>query len=146
MKTVIFHTETAVLKFSAAEIAAILNLKRDGYRTKEASEIQDYLESQSSDLIKLPSRFSYFGFIALDLLRDGKGSAFCKTCQMEYSSTVLKSGSIGFGKNPLKVKMEKKGGIIRNLFGKKQRMGMMGGERYLCPKWHELIFVITWIT
>jgi hypothetical protein len=42
--------------------------------------------------------------------------------------------------------IQKKGGILRRLFGKRIRVNTFGGESYLCPEEHELISVMTWIS
>src|SRR4030042_2110094 len=117
-----------------------------GYlRIKEAAGILDYLKLQTADLIKPPSIFSYFGFIALELLKDGKGSAFCKTGHKTYQARELQSVPIGLGKNPLKVSLRMGIWILKRLFSKKKYISGIGGERYLCPEGHELISMITLI-
>lgn len=91
---------------------------------------------------KSPPGNRFLGYIVLNLLGKEKGSIFCKTCKKEYPSRKLQSASVGFGKNPLRVNIKEKGGIIKKLFGKRVRMKMMESERNLCPKDHKLISMI----
>lgn len=87
-------------------------------------------------------------FIVLILLGHGKGSVTCKTCNETYRADQLKLVTIGHGRTPFEVNNQRKGGIFRNLFkrNKIERMGKFGGGGYECPKRHELISVVTWIT
>jgi len=146
MDTAIFETDNAIFSFDLTDVLPLLVCYSSKHQIEEATDLLKKLESMTGDLRKVPSENGFFGYIALDLLGKGKGSAFCKTCQVKYPARVLRSTSIGFGRNPLEVKFEREGRIIKRFFGKKQSMGMMGGESYLCPEGHELISVITWIT
>ncbi|MFC1816300.1 hypothetical protein ACFL0M_10245 [Thermodesulfobacteriota bacterium] len=55
---------------------------------------------------------------------------------------------LGPGENPFKVNLKhEKGGIIKRLFGNKQKLpGMFGGKGYECPNGHDLIIIKTWVT
>jgi hypothetical protein len=146
METAIFEMDNAIFSFALPDVLSFLSSYSSEHQVEEAAELLRILESMPSDLRKVPRHNEFFGYITLDLLGKGKGSVFCKSCRKEYPSTELQSTSIGFGKNLLAVNLKKEGGIIKRLFGKRVRMGMMGGERYLCPNNHELISMITWIT
>jgi hypothetical protein len=146
MDTAIFETDNAIFSFALPDVLNLLSGYSSEHEVEEATELLKILGSMPGNLRKVPRHNEFFGYITLDLLSKGKGSVFCKACKTEYPSTELQSASIGFGKNPLAVNLKKEGGIIKRLFGKRIRMGMMGGERYLCPHNHELISMITWIT
>lgn len=87
-------------------------------------------------------------FIVLILLANGKGSVTCKTCNETYRPDQLKPTTVGHGRTPLEFIDQQKGGLFRNIFKRRKvkRMGMFGGRGYECPKEHELISVVTWIT
>ena len=85
-------------------------------------------------------------FIILEFLKTGRGSVTCKTCNSTYQANELFPVAIGHGTSPFSVNLKQRGGIKR-LFQKKQRLpGMFGGRGYKCPKGHELISMVTWIT
>ena len=145
MRTVIFETQDATFYFDASEAISSLKYYAIEHKVSEAAELLLSVESSSSESIKISSH--YFGYIVLDLLRKGKGSVFCKSCEKNYQASQLHSKPVGFGKSPFSVNLKEKGGIIKRLFGKKKQiMCMRGGEAYDCPNGHELIGMITWIT
>jgi hypothetical protein len=146
MDTAIFETDDAIFSFALPDVLNLLSNYSSEHQVEEATELLKILRSMPGNLRKVSRHNKFFMYITLDLLGKGKGSVFCKSCKTEYPSTELQSTSIGFGKNPLAVNLKKEGGIIKRLFRKRIRMGMMGGERYLCPNNHELISMITWIT
>jgi len=88
-----------------------------------------------SPAIKVES--DYFGYIALDLTRAGKGHAYCNACKKMYDSNQLISRPIGFGRTPFGVNLKEKGGIIKRFFSKKKLISGIGGEAYDCPKGQE---------
>jgi hypothetical protein len=104
----------------------------------------DAISSCPSPAIKVKS--DYFGYIVLDLIKAGKGHVYCNVCKEMYDSNQLTSRPLGFGKSPFEFNLKEKGGIIKKLFGKKKRITGRGGEAYDCPKGHELISMITWIS
>lgn len=87
-------------------------------------------------------------FIVLILLDNGKGTVICKTCIETYRPDQLKPITVGHGRSPVDFIEHQKGGILKNLFKRKRikQIGIFGGRGYECPKGHELISVVTWIT
>ena len=145
MLTVIFETQDATFYFDAADAISSLKYYAIEHKVNDAAKLLLSIESSSSESIKISSH--YFGYIVLDLLGKGKGSVFCKPCQKNYQTSQLHSKPIEFGKSPFSVNLKEEGGIIKRLFGKKKHMlGMRGGDAYDCPRGHELIGMITWIT
>jgi hypothetical protein len=92
----------------------------------------DAISSCPSPAIKVKS--DYFGYIVLDLIKAGKGHAYCKVCKQMYAPSQLTSRPLGFGKSPFSINLREKGGIIKRLFSKKKHISGMGGEAYDCPK------------
>jgi hypothetical protein len=145
MHTAIFETYNAIFYFDDPDAISSLKYYATEHKVIEAANLLQLIESSSSESIKISSH--YFGFIVLDLLSKRKGSVFCKPCQTTYLPGQLRSLPVGFGKSPFSINLKQEGGIIRRLFSKKKRITCMrGGEAYDCPKGHQLISMITWIT
>ena len=145
MSTTIFETEKAIFYFDLQDVFA--SLQDHSSCDRDAAELVNVLESSSTEITRIPSENGFFGYIAVDLLSKEKGFVFCKDCQKTYLAEELKSLPIGFGESPFRVKVFRKGGIIRKILGRRiKRVGMMGGKRFECPRGDELISVITWIS
>ena len=149
MQTVVFETDNAIFYFESSD--AICCLKHySEHKVRGAIELLETISSSSSEVINIES--DYFGFTVLDLLKNKKGSVFCKSCQKIYLPGQLRSAPVGFGKSPFEVNLKEEGGfikkIMKKLVGKKEPKitSMRGGEKYECKDGHELISMITWIT
>lgn len=145
MRTVIFKTENAVFEFDLTDVQDHLYHYTSKHNVDEATKLLESLSTQSGRCIDIPKDSQYFGYIALDLIKAGKGSVTCKVCNKIYKPGQLKPVIIGHGETPFSVNLKGKGGIKR-LFGKKQNPPMFGGKGYECPVGHELISIITWRT
>ena len=141
MKIVIFENRNAIFDFPLPDV-----IERLGHyveqNVREASEVLEAVSSSPLSTIKVTS--DYFGYMVLDLIKAGKGHAYCKTCKEKYDPGQLTSIPLGFGRTPFAINLKPKGGIIKRLFGRKQLICENGGEEYLCPHRHELIGMITW--
>jgi hypothetical protein len=104
----------------------------------------DAISSSPSKVIEVAS--DYFGYIVLDLIKAGKGHAYCNTCKQMYDSNQLISRPLGFGRSPFEVNLKEKRGIIKRLFSKRKHASGIGGDAYDCVKGHTLISMITWIS
>jgi len=146
MKTVIFNTVNAVIKFDQKKVQKFLICKGSKYDLDEVAKLSDLISGKSNETIVIPEEPVYFDHIALDLISAGNGSALCKICNKTYQAGQLKSIKVGFGGSPLDIQREKKG-VIKRLFAKKRKPPTMyGGGGYTCPEGHNLISVITWKT
>ena len=143
MKIVKFENNNAIFESDLPDVIDRLKYYSD-QNVHEAAAILDAVSSCPSSTIKVTS--DYFGFTVLDLIRADKGHAYCKVCKETYDPSQLTSRPLGLGKSPFSINLEEKGGVIKKLFGKKHRITGRGGEAYDCPKGHELIGMITWIT
>jgi hypothetical protein len=142
VQTVVFETDNAISYFESSD--AIFYLKYySEQNVRKAIELLETISSSSSEVINIES--DYFGFIVLDLIKAGKGEAYCKVCKKIYYPSQLVSNSVGFGKTPFSVDIKPEGGIIKRLFRRKRLICGRGGEAYACPKGHELISVTTWV-
>jgi hypothetical protein len=143
MPTVMFENSNAIFDFELPDVIDRLKYYSD-QNVHEATDLLDAISSCPSPTIKVTS--DYFGYIVLDLIKADKGHVYCKVCKEMYDSNQLTSRSLGFGKSPFEVNLEEKGGMIKRLFGKKQRIMGRGGEAYDCSEHHVLISMITWIS
>ena len=143
MPTVMFENPNAIFDFELPDVIDSLKHYSD-QNVHEATEILEAISSCASPTIKITS--DYFGYIVLDLIKADKGHAYCKVCKEMYDSNQLSSRPLGFGKTPFSINLKEKGGMIKRLFRKKQRITERGGEAYDCPNGHELIGMITWVS
>jgi len=143
MKTVIHKNDNAIFDFPLPDVMERLK-HYSNQNIPEAREILNQISSCPSKTIKIESY--YFGYIVLNLLKEGKGHVYCKACRKTYDSNQLSSRPLGLGRTPFEVKLKEKGGMIKRFFGKRQHISGRGGEAYDCPKGHELIAKITWIS
>jgi hypothetical protein len=143
MPIVMYGNRNAIFDFELPDVIDRLKYYSD-QNVHEATELLDAISSCPSPTIKVTS--DYFGYIVLDLIKADKGHAYCRVCKEMYDSNQLTSRPLGFGKSPFEVNLEEKGGMIKRLFGKKQRIMGRGGEAYDCLNGHRLISMITWIS
>ena len=145
MTAVIYETENARFEFSLIDATNRLDYYVSKHNVDEASDLFHFLSFCLDDPIRVPEERTYFGFIALDLLDEGKGTATCKICRKLYEPKQLKPVPLGEGKNPFNVTLSKKGGS-NPMFKKKRRIPMFGGRGFKCPEGHALVAMITWQT
>jgi len=136
MTTVIYETDNAIFSFTSTNVTQ--SITQSNNKTEQLNKLLQQLTSSPPDLITIPKEYTDFAYIALDLIKKGKGSVTCKTCNKTYRPDQLQPTIVGHGKE--------KGGI-KKLLVKGQRLpGLFGGHGFTCPKGHELISVITWRT
>jgi hypothetical protein len=81
MRTVMYENHNAIFDFTLP--AAIERLKYySDQSVRKATKILDAISSCPSPTIKVTS--DYFGYIVLDLIKAGKGHAYCKVCKETY--------------------------------------------------------------
>jgi hypothetical protein len=142
MTTVIYETDNAIFSFTSTDVTQ--SITQSSNKTEQLNKLLQQLTSSPSDSITIPKQTTDFAYIALDLIKKGKGSVTCKTCNKTYRPDQLQPTIAGHGTSPFNLK--EKGGI-KKLLAKGQRLpGMFGGHGYRCPKGHELISMITWRT
>jgi hypothetical protein len=146
MRAVIFKTQNGVFKFDQKEVKEIIRCNRSKYDLDQVANLQDLISTECNETIVIPEEPVYFDSIALDLIRTGTGSVFCKSCNKRYSVKQLKSIKVGGGAKPFFIRQEKKKGIKRFLKKRRKPPSMCGGEGYTCPADHNLISMITWKT
>jgi hypothetical protein len=145
MQIVIFKTEEGIFKFNRSEVTKYIKREISDHSLGEDKRLELLLNS-TGDVIEINSEDESFGYIALDLIEQGFGQVTCKVCNRTFNSSELIPITIGFGKSPLDLNVNMKGGL-RNIFRrKKQNPSMFGGKGYQCPEGHELISIITWRT
>lgn len=129
MNTVIFKTEEAIFQFDRKTVMECLEHQKTLYEIKELDLLLDVISSQPDQTILSSAEHQYFGFIALELLSAGKGSAFCKNCGKRYCSNQLEGYTVGpLGEASFKAIKGKIRGF-KSLFRKKPKpFGMYGGK------------------
>ena len=147
MSTVIFKTEEeAIFQIDRKAVMECLENRKSSYEIKELDTLIQVLTSQPEKATLSFEEHRFIGYIALELIKVGEGSVFCKNCGKQYRFHQLKAFTVGPDETTFKVNMGKKGGF-KSLFRKKPKpFGMYGGKGYKCPEGHELIFMITWQT
>ena len=147
MRKVIYETETARFQFKQRYVMEHLKKRVSERPIDDVIKLIDFITSTPGETIKIPDEYDYFGFVVLTLIEENKGSIACKTCNETYEPGQLKSTTVGHGTSPFKSNIKWKGGIMKGLFGKREKqMGLFGGKGYECPKGHELISMLTWVT
>jgi len=144
MNTVIFNTENAVFKFTQKEVKENLICKHSEYAPGEVTRLLELISTDSDETILSSVFHHYFGFVVLDLISEGMGTAVCKICGETYEAGQLKEFAVGHGKNPFNINQKIKGGI--RLFEKRKNPSIFGGHEFLCPAGHKLISMETWKT
>ena len=146
MKTLTFKTEEAIFQFDHKAVMQCLEDRKSSYDVQELNLLLDVISSQPDQTILSSTEHRYFGFIVLDLINDGEGSAFCKNCGKRYHSNQLEAFTVGPDEATIKINIGKRGGL-KNMFCKKPKLpGIFGGKKLRCPEGHELITMITWMT
>jgi hypothetical protein len=143
--TVFYETDKAVFRFTVEDVRDHLNRTEAEYDAKEVTLLKDLLSSAKVDSITIPKDHRLFPHIALDLIRDSRGTVWCRRCGKSYESGQLKLVTVGHGETPLSVDVKGRG-WLRKIFGKKERLPLFGGRGYQCPVGHELIAAVTWRT
>jgi len=146
MRAVIFKTQNGVFEFDQKEVKEIIRCNRSKYDLDQVANLQDLISTECNETIVIPEEPVYFDSIALDLIRTGTGSVFCKSCNKRYSVKQLKSIKVGGGAKPFFIRQEKKKGIKRFFKKRRKPPSMCGGEGYTCPEDHDLISILTWKT
>jgi hypothetical protein len=146
MNIVIYKTEDAVFQFDRSDIIMQLEREISDHNLTENKRQLELLLNSAEDVFEINSADSSFGYIALDLIEQGIGQVTCKKCNRTYNGSELKPITIGFGKSPLDLNVNMKGGI-RDIFRRKKlNPSMFGGKGYQCPEGHQLLSIITWRT
>ena len=147
MITVIYETETAIFQFDRTHVMEHLKKRVSERPIDDVIQLIDFITSTPGETIKIPDEYDYFGYVVLTLIEENKGSITCKTCNETYEPDQLKPTTVGHGASPFTTKLKRKGGMMKRLFGKREkRMGLFGGKSYECPKGHELISMLIWVT
>jgi hypothetical protein len=145
MATVSYQTENGIFRFTVEEVKEYIDRYETQYDTSDVTVLLYSLSLTSGDSITMPKELSLFPYIALSLIKDSKGTVYCRICRKTYGPADLKAMTVGNGESPLSVNVKKKGGR-RKLFGMRERLPLFGGRRYQCPEGHELIAMATWRT
>ncbi len=153
MSEITYDTDDAAFIFPFKTVKEKLKDIIKEHNVSDAHEIYNFISSSTTDPIRLnEEEHPYFGFIALDLIKEGTGISYCKTCDNTYLNNQLKPYQLGHGENPFGPDYKPIWSFkvifmnIQDMFKKRIRISGEGGKGYKCPKGHPLIAKITWIT
>ena len=76
MKSVIFSNENGIFQYAASDVLECIKSSKTETNVPEADSILEYLSKTNEDPVTIPCNYNYFGFIALELIGSGKGSAW----------------------------------------------------------------------
>jgi hypothetical protein len=85
--TVVYETDKAVFRFTVEDVRDHLNRNKPGYDGEEVTALKDLLSSARVDSITIPGNLRLFPHIALNLIRDSNGTAYCMACGKTYGSS-----------------------------------------------------------
>ena len=143
MFTIIFKTSNAVFKFNQKDVEALLSSLVTNNDINEAAALLKLVKTASGKIILSPDNHQYFGYVAMDLIAAGKGSATCRACGKTYKADQLNPITKGHGTSPFEITIQKKGGIKGS---RKKNPSLFGGTKFQCPEGHTLISMETWRT
>ncbi len=84
MTSIIYETENGVFYFDKTESVECLNQYLSSHKLEDAAKILEFISNSQDDPIRLPDNFDWFGYIAMYLTNEGKGSVNCKICQVSF--------------------------------------------------------------
>jgi len=118
------------------------------YYLNQQKEVKELLDPKTSKLVIDPNDFK---LVIFDLIKERKGiKTFCKECDRDYfpdQISVEKMGTYADSQAEKNFWKRMKGLFERKkLEMKSGRIGRFGGERLYCPKMHEMLTVIRWIS
>ena len=155
MVKVKYENEDTVMEFDYLDVMRQLSKRIDAYCVHDDSKLLERINDQSDNgtkdsEIEGDSRsFNRFCYLICDLIDDEKGEIYCKTCDRIYKpDQIIKESVSPFDR---KVSNKTYKGIkkfFKNEYGIKGRIHISGsgGNTYLCPNRHELLYVRTWIS
>ncbi len=153
MSEITYETDYAAFSFPFKTVKEKLKEIIKEHNVSEAHDIYNFISSSTTNTIRLnEADHPYFGFIALNLIKEGIGTSYCKACDKTYQNNQLKPFKLGLGEYPYDPDYKPIWSFkalfmnFKDMFKKKMRMPGSGGKGYKCPEEHVLIAGITWIT
>ena len=95
MKTVIFQTGKAVLKFGQRDVTERLIGSESEYDSDRVTQLLELISTDYDETILSTADHHYFGYVALDLIRAGVGTAICNICGKIYDAGKLMEFAVG---------------------------------------------------
>jgi len=95
MNTVIFNSENAVFKFDKKEVKERLICKQSEYDPDEITQLLEFFSTDANEILLNPDDHQYFGYVVLDLMGAGIGTATCDICGKSYDASQLKEFTVG---------------------------------------------------
>ena len=142
-----YETETSIFKFALNDVKRILETYIKEYQIDDYSNVLTELTSSNDDPIISLKDIDSFHHVIMDLIKQDKGRITCKPCKITYTPHDLQEHPLGLGKLPISPTPKISLSLFKNKYKRKPKMTTgFGGIIFLCPKGHELISIVTWIS
>ena len=151
MSKVKYANEGTIMEFDCLDVTSQLSKRIDEYHVDADAILLERINEQSengtNDIeIGGDSRLCY---LICDLIDNHKGEVFCKSCDRTYKpDKIVKESTSPFDSGVPKNTLKGLKKFFKKEFGIKGRFHMSGsgGNTYLCPNRHTLLYVRTWIS
>ena len=146
---IIYENETARMIFDYRQTIEMLQRRIRQYQVPEDFQLLQFIQQSPETDINinehhpLAGRFCYLIF---DLVSDGQGIAYCKSCCSQYKATDLTINKISTIQRPSRTKKVLK--LLKREFNIKGKFNTpgFGTKQLLCPEDHMLLSVRSWMT
>lgn len=144
---IIYETDTMIFQCPLTPVIEHLKYLINQHNVLEAREILSFIESSTTDLVKISERYQYIKFVVLNLLEKNQGVIVCRECKKTFKPDEL---IFSHRSNLMPMEDRQRGWIkrIKEIFEKKKRRlpGMFGATRIECPCKNEIMYIIRWIS
>jgi len=118
------------------------------YYLNQQKDIKPLIDPKTSKLVIDPNIFK---LVVFDLIKERKGiKTFCMSCDKDYFPNQIFINKLGTyaDKKAEKSFWRRMKGIFerKKLEMKIGKMGKFGGQKAMCPKGHELLTIVNWIS
>jgi hypothetical protein len=145
------ENEDTIMEFTYSDVIGTLSKRIDEYHVNEDSILFERIREQSKNGTKDielegGSRFCY---LICDLIDNHKGEVYCKTCDRTYKpEQIVKESNSPFDRKVSNKTYKGLKKFFKKEYGIKGRVHISGsgGNTYLCPNGHTLLYVRTWIS
>ena len=155
MVKVRYENEDTIMEFNYPDVTSQLAKRIDAYRVHKDSILLERIKEESQNVtrdieIEGDSKsFKRFCYLICNLIDDKKGEIYCKACDRTYKADqIIKECVSPFDRRISNKTYKGIKKFFKKEYGIKGRIHISGsgGNTYLCPNRHELLYVRTWIS
>jgi hypothetical protein len=146
---IIYENEFAKLKFDYHMVVESLQRRIRSYQVPDDFKLLQFIQQTSKSNITINGDHPLadrFIFLIFDLISNGQGTAYCKSCNRKFSATYLTiNETSSIQKTTITNKLKK---LLMREFDMKGPVNIpgLGMKQLLCPENHVLLSVRSWIT